>query len=118
MNYDWVSSVDMLADAGIVGFDAAAYVTGTPARFVGRPQYPVYNIPPLAIQPPKSDEYNNHKKVENIVKTPVWKKVLFGALALTGIVWGVAKLRKMPSCLKSFGSKIGDFFKNLFKKKP
>lgn len=30
MNSDWVTSVDMLADAGIVNFDAAAYVTGAP----------------------------------------------------------------------------------------
>lgn len=118
MYSDWVTSVDMLADAGIVGFDAAAYVTGAPARFAGSPQYPIYNIPPLMIQPPKNDEYKSPQKNQAIVKTPVWKNVLFGALALTGIVWGGAKLRKMPSSIKNFFTKTGDFFKNLFKKKP
>lgn len=115
---NWTTSVDMLADAGIVDFDASAYIMGAPARFVGRPQYPVYNIPPLAIQPPKQDEYMSTLPDKSIVKNPLWKKVLFGGIATLGIIVGVAKIRKAPQCLKNIGVKVSDFFKNLFKKKP
>ncbi len=115
MSTDWVSSVDMLADAGIVNFDAAAYVTGTPARFVGSPQYPVYNLPPLKT-PVKQDEYKPTDT--SLVKTPAWKKVLFGILAAAGIVWGVRKISSAPALIKGAGEKVCDFFKNLFKRKP
>ncbi len=115
---NWTSSVDMLADAGIIDFDASAYIMGAPARFVGSPQYPVYNIPPLAIQPPKQDEYRPTMPDRSIVKNPLWKKVLFGGLATLGILVGVAKIRKAPQFLKDIGVKVSDFFKNMFKKTP
>ena len=117
LNSNWVTSVDMLADAGIIDFDGAAFVTGAPARFVGSPNCPIYNIPPLAIQPPAQDEFKR-KSPESIVQTPFWKKALLGALAVTGAIWGISKLRKTPAFIKSIGTKVSGFFKNLFKKKP
>ena len=115
---NWTTSVDMLADAGIIDYDASAYILGAPARFVGRPQYSIYNIPPLAIQPPRQDEYRSTLPDKSIVKNPLWKKVLFGALATGGVLFGIAKLRMTPQFFKNIGVKISDFFKKIFKKSP
>lgn len=117
LNSSWVTSLDSLASEGIIDFDAAAYITGTPARYIGNPNCPIYNIPPLAIQPPAQDEFKR-KRPESIVKTPFWKKALLGVLVATGAIWGISKLRKTPSFIKSIGTKVSGFFKNLFKKKP
>lgn len=108
MNSDWVTSVDMLADAGIVNFDAAAYITGAPARFIGSPQYPIYNIPPLA-PPIQKDSYQASDT--SIVKTPVWKKVLFGALAIGGALWGISKIKKAPQMFKNAFEKFAGLLK-------
>lgn len=98
MNSDWVTSVDMLADAGIVNFDAAAYVTGAPARFIGSPQYPIYNIPPLAM-PIQKDSYQSSDT--SIVKTPAWKKVLLAALLSEELCGAFRKLKKRPRWLRT-----------------
>ena len=108
MNSDWVTSVDMLAEAGIVNFDAAAYVTGAPARFIGSPQYPIYNIPPLAM-PIQKDSYQSSDT--SIVKTPAWKKVLFGGLAIGGALWGISKIKKAPQMVKNAFEKFAGLLK-------
>lgn len=118
MSSNWVSSVDMLADAGIVGFDAAAYVTDRPARFVGSPQYPITQMPPLNLAPLPKDEYQSTTTDKSIVKNPSWKKILFGILAFGGIIWSAKKISNAPAIIKNAGTKIADFFKNIFKKKP
>lgn len=118
MSTSWVSSVDMLADAGIVNFDAAAYVTGAPARFVGSPQYSITGMPPLN-EPLFKDEFQSTLADTSIVKNPTWKKVLFGILAAGGLLWGAKKIGKTPlTFVKNIGVKIADFCKNLVKKKP
>ena len=115
MSSDWITCCDMLADAGIIGFDAPAYITGTKPRYVGSPQVPITQIPPL-IQPQK-DEFTRTSKVDNsIVKNPLWKKVLFGVLAAGGLIWGVTKLGQLPSVFKNIGEKISAPFKKLFKR--
>lgn len=117
MNSNWVTSCDMLADAGIINFDAAAYITGTTPRYVGSPQVPVYQISPLDYSQPQQDEFKlTSSKDTSIVKNPVWKKVLFSFLAAGGLIWGAKKIGKLPSALKNTGVKISDYFKNLFKK--
>lgn len=116
MSANWVTSVDMLADAGIVDFDASAYVMGAPARFAGSPQFPVTQMPNLAPLP--KDEFQSTLPDRSIVKNPSWKKILFGIVAFGGIVWGAVKLGKIPEFLKNFKIGIPDFLKNMFKKKP
>ncbi len=113
---NWTTSVDMLADAGIIDFDASAYIMGAPARFVGRPQYPIYNIPPIALKPPVKDEYRSTLPDNTIVKNPLWKKILFGAILTVAGVLGIAKLHNAPQMFKNIKVKVSDFFKNLFKK--
>ncbi len=119
MNSSWVSHVDMLADAGIVNFDAAAYVTGAPARYVGNPHYPITSAPPLNIAPLPKDEYQSTTRTDKpLVTNPPWKTIAFSILAVGGLLFGVHKLGKLPSAIKNLGTKTADFFKNLFKKKP
>ena len=117
MNTGWVTSCDMLADAGIIDFDAAAYITGTKPRYMGQPNVAIYQIPPLNYsQPPKDEFQNSAKSDNNIVKNPAWKKVLFSVLAAVGLIWGAKKIGKLPTVLKDTGVKNSDWFKNLFKK--
>lgn len=125
MSNDWVTSVDMLADAGIINFDAAAYVTGTRPRYACTPQFPIEQMPSLDLSQPQADTFSSSTS-NSIVKNPGWKQWVFGALAIGGLVWGAKTLSKNP--IKSFGNlgpKIGTFFadgwKNftsIFKKKP
>lgn len=115
---EWTSSVDMLADAGIIDYDAPAHIMGLPSRYIGSPQYPVYNIPPLKIQPLSKDKYQSTLPDKQVVTNPLWKKLLFGAIAAVGLLWGVSKVRNAPALLKNTAANISTFFKNLFKKKP
>jgi len=117
MNSNWVTNCDMLADAGVINFDAAAYVTGTKPRYVGSPNMPIYQIPPLDYSQPPQDEFKSTSRTDtSIVKNPVWKKVLFSIVAAGGLIWGAKKIGKLPSALKNTGIKVSDWFKNLFKK--
>lgn len=113
MSSNWVTSCDMLADAGIIGFDAPAYITGAKPRYVGNPQVPITQIPPL--MSPQKDEFTRTSKVDDsIIKNPLWKKVLFSILAIGGLIWGATKLKKLPSFLKNIGEKIAAPFKKFF----
>lgn len=115
---EWTSSIDMLADAGIIDYDAPAHIMGLPSRYVGNPNYPVYNIPPLKIQPLSKDKYQSTLPDNSIVKNPLWKKLLFGAIASIGLLWGISRLRNAPALIKNSCSKISDCFTNIFKRKP
>jgi len=115
MSSEWITSCDMLADAGIINFDAPAYITGTKPRYAGSPGVPITHIPPL--NQPQKDEFTNSKRTDNsIVKNPVWKKVLFFLLASVGLVWGVKKIGKLPAVFKNIGEKVFAPFKKLFSK--
>ncbi len=115
MSSDWITCCDALADAGIINFDAPAYITGTKPRYVGTPQMPLIKIPPL--NQPAKDEFTHSSKVDNsIVKNPLWKKVLFSVLAAGGLILGIKKLGKLPSVFKTIGEKLSAPFKKIFKK--
>ena len=117
MSSNWIASCDMLADAGIVGFDIPAYITGAQPRYVGASQVPIYDLPPLNYSQPQKDEFQSATRPDNsVVKNPIWKKILFSVLAVGGLIWGAKKIGKLPTALKDVGVKISDFFKNLFKK--
>lgn len=139
MSADWVTSVDMLADAGIINFDAAAYVTGSKPRYIGNLPRPIDQMPSLnlglpddVLSPLQADVYNplasNNSPAGNNspVKNPAWKKMLFGALSIGGIIWGIKTLSKNPvKALNAGGGKVKTFFVNswnsfagIFKKKP
>lgn len=135
----WTTDLDMLAQNGVIGFDAPAFVMGQKPRYVGNPQAVrpfVGQIPeaPLINQSqPMADEFKPSND-KNYVKNPTWKKWLFGIAATTALVVGGFKFKKTlipwvkKSCknfsLKNMGKSIGDSFKTgwnkftgLFKKK-
>lgn len=116
----WISDLDYLAMAGVLDFDAAAYVQGTKPRYTGNPM----NVPFVPDMPqmspfnvtPHTDEFiNTDKKDNEIVKNASWKKWLFGgtiAAALLYVIGRVAGFKiKMPACLKNLVTKISNLFK-------
>lgn len=89
MSENWVFHLDNLASAGIIDFDAPAYLLDQPARYVGNPQFE-NDLPQLLPdnvklkEAPKSDEFNSPSN-GNIVQPPKWKKWLFGGIVAAGI---------------------------------
>lgn len=139
MSANWANNLDMLAQNGVLEFDAPAFIMEQNPRYVGRPSYPpspfagpVPNAP--ALNQPKVDEFHqNEEQNKNLVKNPSWKKILFTTLAVGAIVFGGWKLapKFMPkikagfnkirknlnwASIKTFCSQkakaVCDFFKN------
>ena len=116
MSSNWVNNLDMLAQNGVLDFDAASFVMGQTPRYVGKPMMPpspyVGKVPPAKVfNQPEIDEFKKQKnelpkqdkKDGSFIHNPSWKKWAFGALALGGIV------------LVGFNAKtIAKWTKNLF----
>lgn len=102
------SNLDYLANLGILDFDAASYIAGTRPRYVGSPGR---DIPPVVyttldgtnLKQPAYDNFNG-----KVSQTPLWKKFLFGALAIGGMFFWGPQLVKLCRNLKL------PSFKNLF----
>ena len=129
MGIGWANNLDLLAQSGVLDYDAPAYVLGQPPRYVGNPGSvnPLVDNPPRVpgFEQPKVDEFKPSKN-DNIVKTPAWKKWLFGLVACAALIFtGVKFKSKIVPFFKNAPAKIGNFFSNgwkkftgLFKKKP
>lgn len=101
----WINDLDALASAGVIPFDAPAYIRGVPPRYVGNP--PLEGISdqlPQMKQQPKKDEFLNDSTA---IHNPRWKKLLFGATVLGALAFGGYKLK----------NKVIPFVKKLFKGK-
>ena len=128
-----VNALDMAAANGILDYDGAAFLTGTSPRYMGSPKFPVSGA---NLNQPMTDQmvYTNPQQKQS--KNPFWKKLLFGAL-MDGVgIFGLKKLKLLPSLknitnqakninsttIKDGWTKVCDFFKNgfnkIFKKKP
>ena len=140
MSANWINNLDMLAQNGVLDYDAAAFVMDQNPRYIGRPSMPpspfLGPIPPApAIQQPKNDEFVNNDTKHK--KNPLWKKLLLGAIVTTGLVFAIVKRKDIYSSIKNFkidfsgiknklknaGTYIKDFavkywnkFKSIFKK--
>lgn len=123
----WADNLDMLAQSGVLDFDAPAYVTGQPPRYVGSIAYtPSPFVGPMPqtknLQQPQIDEFKPSNDKNNFVKNPSWKKWLFGILSAGLLIFGGFKfkskllpwLKNLPQKLKL--NKIGDFFKSGWEK--
>lgn len=129
MGIGWANNLDLLAQSGVLDFDAPAYVLGQEPRYVGNPGAvtPIMGNPPRVIgfEQPKVDEFKPSKN-NNLVKTPAWKKWLFGLVAAGALIFTGFKFKsKIVPFVKNAPAKIGNFFSNgwkkftgLFKKKP
>jgi len=104
---NWANDLDMLAQNGVLDFDAPSYVMGQKPRYVGNPAHPdPFNGQPPSVpklEQPKIDEFKPEK--ENIVKTSSWKKWAFGAIALGAVIFGGLKFKSklIPWIKKGFG---------------
>ena len=138
MSSNWANNLDMLAQNGVLDFDAASFVTGQAPRYVGAPSLPPspYVGPPLPPAPALSQPQVETNK--DYIKNPTWKKWVFGALAVATLGVGIWKFKSMTKWVKNTfnkinwkstkkffidkGKAIGKFFtdgwKKLFKKKP
>lgn len=116
MSSNWASGLDMLAQNGVLDFDAPAFIMDQAPRYIGSPSGPVspYIGGPLpnapALTQPKVDEFkqektklppSNNNKDTNFVKNPSWKKILFGALALTAAGFGIYKFKSVKNYFKT-----------------
>ena len=63
MSCNWAGSLDMLAQNGVIDFDAASYIMGQPLRYVGNPAHPN----PFNGQPPTMTNLQ-HKGGQNAAK--------------------------------------------------
>ncbi len=113
MSENWAYNLDLLAMNNVIDYDAASFITGQKPRYVGRPAMPpspYVGQPPKApaINQPEIDEFKREKaqlpenedKNESFIKNPSWKKWLFGALALGGIVLAGFKYKSILNWFK------------------
>lgn len=104
-----VNALDMAAANGILDYDGAAFITGTQPRYMGSPQFA---LPQAAnLQQPTTDQLIYNNKPKQTSSNPLWKKLLFGALVVGVGIFGLSKMKKLPS-IKNVFSNVTDKFKN------
>lgn len=104
-----VNALDMAAANGILDYDGAAFLMGTQPRYMGSPQFA---LPPSTnLQQPTKDQLIYNNKPKQTSSNPLWKKLLFGALVVGVGIFGISKLKKLPS-IKNLFSNITDKVKN------
>ena len=126
MTYNWAANLDMLAQNGVLDYDAPSYITGQKPRYVGSPDIipspyggpaSVPKIPYL--REPDVDEFLHEKPdKKDIVANPSWKKWAFGLITAGALIFGgykfkskiIPKLKNLPKTLKL--DKFGNFLKN------
>ena len=120
MAIGWANNLDLLAQSGVLDFDAPAYVLGQPPRYVGNPGpvTPLVDNPPRVpgFEQPKVDEFKPSKN-NNLVKTPAWKKWLFGLVAAGALIFTGFKFKStIVPFFKNAPEKVGNFFSKGWKK--
>lgn len=126
MTYNWATNLDMLAQNGVLDYDAPSYITGQKPRYVGSPSVipspyagPASNPKIPYLREPDVDEFLHEKPdKKDIVANPSWKKWAFGLVAAGALIFGGIKfkskilpaIKKLPQILKL--DKVADFFKN------
>lgn len=126
MTYNWATNLDMLAQNGVLDYDAPSYITGQKPRYVGSPSVipspyagPASNPKIPYLREPDVDEFLHEKPdKKDIVANPFWKKWAFGLVAAGALIFGGIKfkskilpaIKKLPQTLKL--GKVADFFKN------
>ncbi len=112
MSCNWAGNLDMLAQNGVIDFDAASYIMDKSPRYVGNPSHPspFNGQPPTMtnLNQPKIDEFNMNGDKKDVAKPSSWKKWAFGALALGGLIFGGFKLKsKLIPWAKNAWNKVG-----------
>lgn len=132
MSSNWVNALDACAAAGIIDYDAPAFITGRKPRYFGHPemeQLPLRNdflLPPgIKLKDvPALDTYTNPED-RPLVQNPTWKKVLFGALTVAGVIaacvglskfkkGSIPKLNNIANNISKFAKKAWNYIKYPF----
>ncbi len=124
MTANWAYNLDMLAQNGVLDFDAPSFVMGQAPRYVGRPSLPpspyATGIPPApALNQPEIDEFKPQKQKapkreqndDSIIHNPSWKKWAFGALAIGGLVLLGFKYKAIWNWVRNGWSKLSSNLK-------
>ena len=119
MTSNWAYSLDLLAQNGVLDFDAPSFVMGQNPRYVGRPSLPpspyATGIPPApAINQPVIDEFQHQpqkipKKTEkdnDIIHNPSWKKWTFAALSIGGLALLAFNYKSVAAGVKNGWTKV------------
>lgn len=94
---NWVANLDMLSANGIIDYDAAAYLRGTPPRYIGNPSLRTQPqpLPPTGVAPMRppigKDTFDPADKP--LIENPFWKKALFVLVAGGTLIFGGIKLK-------------------------
>lgn len=123
MDTNWAYNLDLLAQNGVLDFDAPSYVMNQNPRYVGSPLTPpspyIGQLPPAPnLNQPEIDEFRiedtktPEKNDENPVKNPLWKKLLFGTIAAGALIFGGVKISKLIKNKTLTTKSVTDFFKN------
>jgi len=109
MDSNWVSALDMLAAGGVIDFDAPAYLLDQKPRYVGHPdlerlplENPIYLPQGTKLKNVPDKDLFDKSKDGNLIHNPKWKKFMFGAVALGGIISAFIFLKNPLSAIKSF----------------
>lgn len=126
MTTNWAYNLDMLAQNGVLDFDAPSFIMGQNPRYVGRPMMPpspyAGKVPTApALNQPEMDEFKPQKQKQpqkdqndtSFVHNPSWKKWAFGILAIGGLILAGFKGKSIYKWVKNIPSKISNVFKKL-----
>ncbi len=117
---DWAFNLDNLAANGVIDFDAPAFLLDKKPRYIGNPsleelplESPMYLPEGVKLKDlPSVDTFGNPED-KNLVSNPLWKKVLFGAIALGAAVAGTIGIFKFKGGLKNIKKSFSKFISNI-----
>lgn len=116
MSANWANNLDMLAQNGVIDFDAPSFVIGQNPRYIGNPEAPSPFIGPVPNAPkleqPKIDEFKQQPANDNnMIKTPAWKKWLLGIIGVGLLGFGLFKIKRFGSFINKTWDKLTKGFK-------
>ncbi len=96
MTENWVTNLDMLAANGVLDYDGAAYLRGTPPRYIGNPALRTYPqpLPPTNVTLPQAPAQDTFTPADKpLIENPSWKKVLFALVGGATLIYSAIKLK-------------------------
>lgn len=118
MSQNWVANIDLLASAGVIDYDGAAFLRNTPPRYIGSPEFRTtpQPLPPTGVSakaPLGSDTFSTSAS-KPLMDNPGWKKLLFTFLAGGLLMYGGVRF-KGSKPMKWIGQKFSNSFNRIKK---
>lgn len=111
MSQNWVANLDLLASAGVIDYDGAAFLRNSPPRYIDNPAFRTnpQPLPPTGVSakaPLGSDTFSTSAS-KPLADNPGWKKLLFTFLAGGLLMYGGVRF-KGAKPVKWLGGKCTD----------